>query len=43
MQKEELIKFEEEIAEIFNSGKIKAPVKRKIGYFVAGDHTINVY
>ena len=26
MQKEELIKFEEEIAEIFNSGKIKAPV-----------------
>ena len=26
MQKEELIKFENEIAEIFNSGKIKAPV-----------------
>ena len=26
MQKEELIKFEDEIAEIFNSGKIKAPV-----------------
>ena len=26
MQKEELIKFENEIAEIFNSGKIRAPV-----------------
>ena len=26
MQKEELIKFESEIAELFNSGKIRAPV-----------------
>ena len=26
MDKEKLIKFEEEIAELFNSGKIKAPV-----------------
>ena len=26
MNKEKLIKFEEEIAELFNSGKIKAPV-----------------
>ena len=26
MNKEKLIKFEEEIAELFNSGKIKAPI-----------------
>ena len=26
MNKEDLIKFEEEIAELFNAGKIRAPV-----------------
>ena len=60
MNKDELINFEEEIADLFNKGKIRAPVhlyqgneskiieffkrvKKMIGFFVAGDLTINVY
>ena len=40
MNKEKLIKFEEEIAELFNSGKIKAPVHL---YHGNEDQIINVF
>ena len=40
MNKEKLVKFEEEIAELFNSGKIKAPVHL---YHGNEDQIINVF
>ena len=40
MNKEKLIKFEEEIATLFNSGKIKAPVHL---YHGNEDQIINVF
>ena len=40
MNKEKLIKFEEEIAELFNAGKIKAPVHL---YHGNEDHIINIF
>ena len=40
MNKEKLVKFEEEIAEVFNSGKIKAPVHL---YHGNEDQIINVF
>ena len=40
MNKEKLIKFEEEIAELFNSGKIKAPIHL---YHGNEDQIINVF
>ena len=40
MNKERLIKFEEEIAKLFNSGKIKAPVHL---YHGNEDKIINVF
>ncbi len=50
MTKEELIAFEEEIAALFNRGKICAPVHLyfgpfvpRIGCFVRGGLTINVF
>ena len=61
MNKKQLIDFENDIAETFNQGKIRAPIhlysgnenflinflkntsKKMIGFFVLGDHTINVY
>ena len=40
MNKEKLIKFEEEIAKLFNAGKIKAPVHL---YHGNEDHIINIF